>query len=136
MKSFFIAFVFSLVSLNLSSVMATPTYLQALSDIPIADGLSLEDGSETIFDVPEGKIVEVTTFGPLDIEEVQKFYKESLEALGWIPLSGKPWSYKRSDETLEISFEDGDEDIQVKFRLTPTAASSTSSTSQKKCPQN
>ena len=133
MQSFFVALFLSLALVSASSVNATPTYLQALSDIPIAEGLSLEDGSETIFDVPEGKIVEVTTFGPLELKEVQEFYKESLLALGWQPISGKSWNYKRSDEVLEISFEDGAEDLQVKFRLTPTAVSL--STSPKKCSQ-
>jgi len=97
-------------------------YVQILSDIPLAPGLSLEEDSEVIFDVPEGKIVEVSAFGAADLEETQTFYKESLEALGWQAVSGKEWSYKRDEECLEIFFDDGENDLQVKFRLMPSSA--------------
>tara|TARA_R110002095_G_scaffold210521_1_gene197817 strand:- start:100 stop:504 length:405 start_codon:yes stop_codon:yes gene_type:complete len=99
-------------------------YVQILSDIPLAPGLSLEDDSEVVFDVPEGKIVEVTTFGSADLLETQTFYKESLEALGWKQVPEKEWSYKRDEEFLEISFEDGEDDLQVKFRLMPSSTCS------------
>ena len=99
-------------------------YVQILSDIPLAPGLSLEEDSDVVFDVPEGKIVEVTAFGSADLADTQSFYKESLAALGWQAVPGKEWSYKRDEEFLEISFEDGENDLQVKFRLMPTPANS------------
>lgn len=99
-------------------------YVQILSDVPLAPGLSLEEESEVVFDVPEGKIVEVSAFGAADLADTQTFYKESLEALGWQPVPGKAWSYKRDEEFLEISFDDGENDLQVKFRLMPSSACS------------
>lgn len=99
-------------------------YVQVLSDIPLAPGLSLEEESQVIFDVPEGQIVEVATFGAADLVETQTFYKESLEALGWQAVPGKEWSYKRDEEFLEIFFDDGENDLQVKFRLMPPSACS------------
>lgn len=123
MRSFLLTLFFSVGVVELSPVQAefkTPTYVQILSDIPLADGLSLEEGTDTVFDVPEGKIIEVNAFGALDLKDAQAFYKESLAALGWQPISGKQWSYKRGDEVLEISFDDGEDDLQVKFRLTPS----------------
>ncbi len=129
MRPFLLSLFFSLTIANFSPVQAefqAPTYVQILSDIPLADGLSLEEGTDTVFDVPEGKIVEVNAFGALDLQEAQDFYKESLAALGWQPISGKQWHYKRGDELLEISFEDGEDDLQVKFRLTPSASSASS----------
>jgi len=99
-------------------------YVQILSDVPLAPGLSLDEESEVIFDVPEGKIVEVSAFGAADLVETQTFYKESLEALGWQAVPRKKWSYKRDEEFLEISFDDGENDLQVKFRLMPSSACS------------
>ena len=97
-------------------------YVQILSDVPLAPGLSLEEDSEVVFDVPEGKIVEVTAFGTADLGDTQTFYNESLEALGWQAVPEKKGSYKRDDEFLEISFDDGENDLQVKFRLMPSSA--------------
>ncbi|HBN21795.1 MAG TPA: hypothetical protein DD412_00965 [Holosporales bacterium] len=99
-------------------------YVQILSDVPLAPGLSLDEESEVVFDVPEGKIVEVSAFGAADLAETQTFYKESLEALGWQSVPRKEWSYKRDEEFLEISFDDGENDLQVKFRLMPSSACS------------
>lgn len=92
-------------------------YVPILSDVPLAPNLSLEDDSEAVFDVPEGKIVEVTAFGSADLEETRAFYKESLEALGWQAVAGQENAYKRDEESLEIAFDDGENDLQVKFRL-------------------
>lgn len=94
-------------------------YVQILSDVPLAPGLSLEEDSNVILDKPEGKIVEVSAFGTADLAETQNFYHEALEALGWQRVSNKGSVFERGDESLEIVFKDGEDDLQVTFRLSP-----------------
>lgn len=84
------------------------------SDVPLAEGLSVEEGDETDFDAPQGRIVEYKTFGKTDAPHLMAFYESALPALGWT-LIGKTakktpmtLQYKRDQDVLDIEFIDAD----------------------------
>jgi hypothetical protein len=104
----------------MSSPQATDTdtsYLQILSDVPLAPGLSMEDDSQVDFDTADGRIAEAVAFGPAELQAVKNFYQESLTALGWTRVSPKKWLFKRDEEQLELSFKEARETVEVHFRL-------------------
>ena len=107
-----------------TDIAQTPIEYLGDSDIPIAEGLSIDDeGDETDFDVPQGRIVEYKTFGRLDIKDAKAFYRGSLPALGWILEKENDTQifFKRETENMEIIFQDSDDDLQVIFRITSSS---------------
>ena len=119
MRKFFtlsFGFVLALV-MNLQATDTDTSYLQILSDVPLAPGLSMEDDSQVDFDTADGRIAEAIAFGPTELQAVKEFYQESLRALGWAQVSAKKWLFKRDEEQLELNFKEANGTVEVHFRL-------------------
>ncbi|HEY1723705.1 MAG TPA: hypothetical protein VGG27_20860, partial [Magnetospirillaceae bacterium] len=79
-------------------------FLKEIDDLPLAPGLVEQPGG-TLFDSPQGRIVEATAQGSLMEVEARQFYDESLPELGWTPISSGV--YRRDKEVLTIDYSEG-----------------------------
>lgn len=75
-------------------------YLTAISDLPLASGLTELKDKTTVFDAPVGKIVTAYATGQVKAEDVRSFYDSTLPQLGW--QVGSSGTYHRKAETLKI----------------------------------
>ena len=59
------------------------TYLSAIADLPLPDGLAEQTDKSTVFDAPLGRIITAYATGTVDADEVRDFYDDALPPLGW-----------------------------------------------------
>jgi hypothetical protein len=92
-------------------------YVLGSEDIPLFNGLELLDEDSTSFDTMSGNIVISSYFGELNLGQVANFYSQTLPQLGWelIKDSGDKITYKRDSDKLEISLNQKDEKLNVRF---------------------
>lgn len=98
---------------------ADSTFLKEIDDLPLAPGLVEQPGG-TLFDSPQGRIVEATAQGQLMEVEARQFYDESLPQLGWTEVGSGV--YRRDKEVLSISYSEG-MPMVVHFSLAPAKGS-------------
>jgi hypothetical protein len=99
-----------------SALAADAVFLKEVDDLPLAPGLTEQPGG-TLFDTPQGRIVEATAQGPLLEVEVRQFYDENLPQLGWAQVG--PSTYRRDKEVLHIQYSEGGMPIVVHFSIAP-----------------
>jgi len=95
-------------------------FLKEVDDLPLAPGLVEQPGG-TLFDAPQGRIVEAAAQGRLLEVEARQFYDESLPQLGWTQVGSS--TYRRDKEVLHIEYSEG-LPMVVHFSLTPARAGS------------
>jgi hypothetical protein len=108
---------------SLVALMALPSlvhaadtaFLKEVDDLPLAPGL-VEDAGGTLFDAPQGRIVEASAEGHMMEVEVRQFYDESLPQLGWTQVGSS--TYRRDKEELRIDYSEGTP-MTVHFSLAP-----------------
>lgn len=111
------------VALAAGSGIATPAraaegFLSVAEDVPLMPGLVEDAGSATVFDKPEGRIVQADAVGAVRRAAVLAFYAETLPQLGWAP-GPAPAEFSREREMLRLSFKGRDGALTVHFDLTP-----------------
>ena len=94
-----------------------PGFLAGTEDVPLMPGLSNDASTLVVFDKPQGRIVEVEATGKVTRAAVEKFYAESLPALGWSADGARGW--RRESEGLRFAFKGRDGDLRVAFSLAP-----------------
>ena len=96
MKKIFL--VISLLWVN--GVMAE--FLPQTEDVPLMDGIKVQDSEFFSFDSPSGQIL--TIDGKTDIKpvDIRAFYTETLPSMGWKKTA--PDTYMRGTDSLMISF--------------------------------
>lgn len=93
------------------------TFLSALEDVPLMEGLR-EATQETVhFDTPSGRIVESYAVGSVTKPSVLSYYQETLPSLGWEPVASG--SFMREGEYLKISVSMESGGATVHFSLSP-----------------
>ena len=100
-------------------------FLQAIEDVPLADGLSEADEA-VVFESEQGRVVQTTASGSVDAGAISRFYQASLPALGWRPVaSGGGLAFARENETLGITIRKaaGETSVAVRFELIVKLAS-------------
>lgn len=109
-------------------VAAETRFIDALGDVPLMPGLTLEEGETVVFDAPSGRIVEISVLGTVSPAAARRFYAATLPSLGWIQAADDPGRYHREDETLVLTFTPqeglspdsyGDTSLHVHFSLSP-----------------
>jgi len=98
----FLAFFFALAlqpALIAGSAQAA-SYLAAVSDLPLPDGLTEAQEKSTVFDSPVGRIVTAYATGQVSAAAVHDFYSATLPQLGWEKSTAGNW--RRQHETLKI----------------------------------
>ena len=86
------------------------------TDIPMMDGLIIDENDSFSFDTPEGQIMTVTARTTASAKEILAFYKESLEALGWNRKSAT--EYRRDQDNLVLKIVPSARQNTVKLQLT------------------
>ena len=96
-----------------------PRFTKVIEDLPLMPGLQLVDDEDVLFSSPgSGRIAETNAIGPVDIDEVYKFYQHSLPHLGW--KSVNPRTYVREHEQLRIDARANQKITVVRFTVKPT----------------
>ena len=86
---------------------AGDTYLDAVEDMPLMEGLAETGDGGIVFDKPSGRIVRSVAEGDVAPSAVRAFYVETLPQLGWTrakeyELIGELLIFRRENEQLEI----------------------------------
>jgi hypothetical protein len=108
-----------LLLLNVSALAAETAYSGVIEDLPLMTGMTEKAADAVIFDKPGGRIVETEAETSSPMEEIERFYTETLPPLGWKKLA--PTSFVRDNEKLVLSLERKGTIILVHFTLTPAA---------------
>lgn len=82
-------------------------YLDAIEDMPLMEGLRETGEGGIVFDKPNGRIVRSVAEGRVPVNDVRKFYIDTLPQLGWVrrqklELIGDLLVFRRETERLEI----------------------------------
>lgn len=122
--AFFMAvtLVASAVPASLNSAWAV-TYLSAIADLPLPDGLAEQADKSTVFDAPMGRIITAYASGQADADDVRDFYDDALPPLGW-EKTGEG-SFRRKAEVLKIDVLGGQGGSPVNVSFTLSAESQT-----------
>jgi hypothetical protein len=97
---------------------AEPQFTNVIEDLPLMPGLQLVDDEDVLFDEPgSGRIAETNAMGPVDIDEVYKFYRRSLPHLGWKAINAR--TYERGGERLRIDAQANAKVTTVRFTVRP-----------------
>jgi len=93
-------------------------FLPGLEDVPLMEGLVVNDGDVMVFDTPEGRIAEAEAGGLVERDNVIEFYRTTLPQLGWMP-NGRG-GFDREQEALELELSPPETSpVTVKFRIKP-----------------
>jgi hypothetical protein len=101
------------------------SYLDAIEDMPLMDGLHETGEGGIVFDKPNGRIVRSVAEGKVSAREVRKFYIDTLPQLGWVRLQkleliGDLLVFRREAERLEIqTVPESDGTTEVRFSIEP-----------------
>lgn len=98
---------------------ADEKFLSGFGDLPLMKGLAAVPDSETVFDTPDGRIVEAYAAGKVSRESAAAFYRRSLPQLGWRRVKANV--YRREEEMLTIEFRTRGGTLTVRFMLAPAA---------------
>jgi hypothetical protein len=96
------------------------SFLSAIEDVPLPDGLIERSEAIADFDGPGGRIVTVQAAGFLAPPDITAFYDAAMPALGW-RREGAVWLRGRAQ--LSISFRRSERDVIVTYRLIERPAS-------------
>ena len=89
-----------LMSIASSIAVAESKQAKWIGDLPIMPKLQIEQGIGFAFDSSEGRIVTIFLSGDTTKIEIEKYYKNAMEPLGWMQLDSAKWA--REDEILKI----------------------------------
>ena len=73
------------------------------TDVPLMDGLVVDENDSFSFDTPAGQIMTVSAQTTAPVKEVKAFYGESLPALGWQQISATQYHRDQDELSLQIS---------------------------------
>ena len=96
-----------------------PQYWTLVSDVPIKQGLVHLEDMDVVFDKPNGRIAESVFYAEnLTADDINNFYIQALPQLGWsIDELG---NYVRDQEQLVIKTQQTDDELTVRFLLSPS----------------
>jgi hypothetical protein len=97
-------------------------YANDVSDLPVFEGFAMKDDMNTVFDSPEGRIIDVVMEGdPARKTDAMTFYENTLPQLGWKKVSGKGEGmvFERGEEELTLSPETENHALLLKFSIRP-----------------
>lgn len=101
----------------LAGVRADTAFVAGVEDLPLMPGLAEVDGAATVFDAPQGRIVETFASGAVSADAVRSFYGQTLPQLGWIA-SGSA-EFRRAGERLTLEITPAESTTVVRFTLAP-----------------
>jgi len=100
---------------------AAADFLSVADDVPLMPGLREKTDTATVFDKPEGRIVQTTAQesqpGKLARQAVLAFYGQTLPQLGWQAASATRFTRER--EALTLTLENQGGVLIVHFEIAP-----------------
>jgi hypothetical protein len=98
-----------------------PHFTKVIEDLPLMPGLQLVEDEDVLFAEPgAGRIAETNAIGPVEIEDVYKFYRHSLPHLGWKTVDTH--TYVREGEQLRIDAHANQKITVVRFTVKPVGS--------------
>lgn len=95
-----------------------PQFAQVIDDLPLMPGLQLEQNNDVLFVTPrDGRIAKTEAIGPVDIDDIYRFYRKTLPQLGWKSVDAR--SFSRENEILRIDAKADDKSTRVIFSVIP-----------------
>ena len=101
---------------------AETAFVAGLEDLPLMPGLAEVAGTATVFDAPQGRIVETFAAGAVSADDIKAFYGQTLPQLGWTASAGSgagPVEFRREGERLVLEITPGAKTTVVRFTLAP-----------------
>jgi hypothetical protein len=92
-------------------------FVEGTEDVPLMPGLAMVEGAGTVFDSPQGRIVEAYAKGNVARDAVLDFYGKTLPQLGWRP--DGPGTFRREGESLRLEIYSEKDGTTVRFYLSP-----------------
>ena len=102
-----------------ATAWAQGAWLAGVEDLPLMPGLIERSERSVVVDKPGGRIVEAEAIGRIERSAVEKFYAETLPALGWMPQNAG--TFRRDDEVLRLDFGREGGAVTVRFTINPGA---------------
>ncbi len=96
-------------------------FVSGTSDLPVPKGFALQEGSNSIFDSEDGKIVDAIYIGKGNREEVIGFYAASLPALGWNVIDEANFEREKEELHIEVTEDVFSSDLEISFAIRPIA---------------
>ena len=113
-----LVFLFALAPFPGASSQEGPGF-EALSGVPVMEGLSENLSHRVVFDKAEGRIIRALLVGNVARNQAVSFYREVLFQLGWIEESaGDELVYTRDEEHLTLTFSNT-EPLEIIVSLRP-----------------
>lgn len=103
-----------------ASAFGQAAWIAGVEDLPLMPGLVERTEKSVVFDKPGGRIVEAEAIGRIARAAAEKFYAETLPALGWSPIGAD--GYRREDEVLRLVFGREGGALTVRFSINPETA--------------
>jgi hypothetical protein len=98
-----------------------PHFTKVIEDLPLMPGLQLIEDEDVLFATPgSGRIAETNAIGPVEIDDVYKFYRRSLPHLGWKTVDAH--TYVREGEQLRIDAHANQKITVVRFTVKPVGS--------------
>jgi hypothetical protein len=97
--------------------VAVAAFFAAVEDMPLMPGLVEAPGASTIFDKPEGRIVQLVAAGRADRSEVLGFYADTLPQLGWRKAADGTW--RRENEILRLEVKPKGRESELRISIAP-----------------
>lgn len=92
-------------------------FVAGVEDLPLMPGLTEVDGAATVFDAPQGRIVETFAAGAVEPQAIESFYAQTLPELGWVAAGAR--EFRREGEKLTLEITPGAAATTVRFTLAP-----------------
>jgi hypothetical protein len=93
---------FAIVACLAAAPASATEFLKAIDDVPLAEGLT-ESGEAVVFESDFGRVVQTNAVGQISAEAVERFYVETLPAMGWTRIAGAALVFERESERLTIT---------------------------------
>jgi len=101
-----------------TTIPASTNFAKVIDDLPLMPGLQLVEGEDVLFAEPVlGRIAETTAEGPVDVDDVYNYYRNSLPGLGWKVIDAR--NYRRENDHLQIDAHADGKTTSVRFSVRP-----------------
>ncbi len=107
----------ALLALAPMAATADGAFVGGVEDLPLMPGLTEVEGAATVFDAPQGRIVETFAAGAVTPQAIESFYAQTLPELGWTAAGAR--EFRREGEKLTLEITPAAEATTVRFTLAP-----------------
>ena len=111
----------TIIAFAISATLSVPVFAQSFvpgfEDVPLMPGLRVVRDSGHFFESPAGRLIEIRASGAVTSPAVDRFYWETMPALGW--WRREDGSFERTNEVLLIETRGTSGNLTVTFRLFP-----------------